>query len=143
MKGMSVVRVKLLFSFDYNGKMDPCTLVDWFKHVGASPDSETGMWKVRPEMYRNGQHIVSILHLDTFLHSAHLLPIFGQDVLPFNFHFSYSLDAFESYYVNKYAHCRSSFSQDFLLILHCNSTWLACSNNLELGFSAKIGLGWD
>jgi hypothetical protein len=103
MKGMSVIQVKLLFSFDYDGKMYPCALVHWFKRVGASPDSETGMWKVRPETYRNGQHIVSILHLDTFLHSAHLLPVFRQDVLSFDFHFSYSLDAFELYYVNKYA----------------------------------------
>lgn len=103
MKGMSVVRVKLLFSFEYDGKTYPCALVDWFKRVGTSPDPETGMWKVRPETYRNGQRIVSVLHLDTFLRSAHLLPVFGQDVLPFDFHFSYSLDAFESYYVNKYA----------------------------------------
>ncbi|EDR02201.1 uncharacterized protein LACBIDRAFT_309800 [Laccaria bicolor S238N-H82] len=103
MRGMSVVRVKLLFSFEYDGKTYPCALVDWFKRVGTAPDSETGMWKVQPETYRNGQCIVSILHLDTFLRSAHLLPVFGQDVLPFDFHFSYSLDVFESYFVNKYA----------------------------------------
>ncbi|EDR03732.1 uncharacterized protein LACBIDRAFT_306911 [Laccaria bicolor S238N-H82] len=103
MRGMSVVQVKLLFSFEYDGKTYPCALVDWFKRVGMAPNSETGMWKVRPETYRNGQRIVSILHLDTFLCSAHLLPVFGQDVLLFDFHFSYSLDVFESYFVNKYA----------------------------------------
>ncbi|EDR00779.1 uncharacterized protein LACBIDRAFT_333821 [Laccaria bicolor S238N-H82] len=47
MKGMSVVRVKLLFSFEYDGKTYPCALVDWFKRVGASPDPETGMWKLK------------------------------------------------------------------------------------------------
>ncbi|KAJ7923958.1 hypothetical protein B0H13DRAFT_1602148, partial [Mycena leptocephala] len=36
--GMSVVRVKLFFSFTYDGIDYPCALVEWFKKVGRSPD---------------------------------------------------------------------------------------------------------
>ena len=64
MKGMSVVRVRLLFSFDYEGVTYPCALVEWFKMYGRSPDVETGMWKVRRE-YKNGNLVTSVIHLDT------------------------------------------------------------------------------
>ena len=33
---------------------------------------------------------------------THLLPIFGDRSVPHNFHYSYTLDAFHSYFVNKY-----------------------------------------
>ena len=43
-------------------------------------------------------------HLDSILRGAHLLPAFGEAThLPADFHFSYSLDVFEAYYINKYA----------------------------------------
>lgn len=61
------------------------------------------MWKIKPDTYRNGARIATVLHLDTFLRGGHLQPVFGRDFLPFDFHFSYSLDAFEAYYVSKYA----------------------------------------
>lgn len=95
-QGMSVVRVNLLFSFTHDAKTYSCAFVEWFKRVGARPDPETGMWKVKPDTYRNGQRIVSVLHLDTFLRGAHILPVFGRDYLPSDFHFSYSLDVFEA-----------------------------------------------
>ncbi|KAG2144246.1 hypothetical protein DEU56DRAFT_870395 [Suillus clintonianus] len=42
--------------------------------------------------------------VDRFSHmAAHLLPVFGDGALPVDFHFAHSLDAFNSYYVNKYA----------------------------------------
>ena len=43
-------------------------------------------------------------HLDSILRGAHLLPAFGEVThLLADFHFSYSLDMFEAYYINKYA----------------------------------------
>jgi hypothetical protein len=46
----------------------------------------------------------TVVHLDTFLRGAHLLPVFdGATRLPVDFHFSYSLGAFEAYFINKYA----------------------------------------
>lgn len=44
-----------------------------------------------------------ILHVDSMLRAAHLLPVFGSRPLPRKFYFSNSLDAFNSFYINKYA----------------------------------------
>ncbi|KAH7905005.1 hypothetical protein BJ138DRAFT_1233720 [Hygrophoropsis aurantiaca] len=103
MRGMVAGRVKLLFSFMHEGITYPCALVDRFSRVGRHPDVATGMWKVKPEMNRQGKRMQSVIHLDVILRSAHLIPVFGDGALPPDFHFSYSLDAFKSYYVNKYA----------------------------------------
>ena len=46
MKGMAVVRIKLLFLVDYDGEQYPCVLVDWFDRVWCDP--ATGMWIVYP-----------------------------------------------------------------------------------------------
>ncbi|KAF8802592.1 hypothetical protein BYT27DRAFT_7226303 [Phlegmacium glaucopus] len=93
--GMNVARVQLFFSFTHNSKTYPCTLVKWFSRIGRSCDSNTGMWK--------GQRLCSVIHLDSILRGAHLLPIFGDNFLPMNFDYSYSLDAFAGYYVNHFA----------------------------------------
>ena len=102
MKGMSVVRIRVFFSFDHEGVTYPCALVEWFKTYGRSPDVETGMWKVRRE-YKNGIHVTSVVHLDTILRGAHLLPVFGKEFLPVDFDPADTLDAFHAYYINKYA----------------------------------------
>ena len=99
MKGLGIVRVLLFFSFDYSGTHYPCALVEWFKKVG--PDPVTGMWVVCPDIVR-GKRALSVLHLDSFLRAAHLIPVFGTCKIPKDFHYSYSLDAFNAFYVNKY-----------------------------------------
>ncbi|KAJ7182268.1 hypothetical protein C8R43DRAFT_1083515 [Mycena crocata] len=100
-RGMSVVRVRLFFSFSHDGVQYPCALVEWFKKVGRSPDIETGMWVVEPEM--KGRHrLITIIHLDTLLRGAHLIPVYGENHIPVGFHYTYSLGAFTAYHVNKY-----------------------------------------
>ena len=99
MRGMGVVRILLFFSFRYNNKHYPCALVEWFKKVGLDP--VTGMWVVRPDNVREKRER-SVLHLESFLRAAHLIPVFGTCTIPRDFHFLYSLDAFDAYYVNKY-----------------------------------------
>ncbi|KAJ7206606.1 hypothetical protein GGX14DRAFT_367143, partial [Mycena pura] len=79
----------------------PCALVEWFKKVGRSPDLETGMWIVEPEMMGRSR-LITIVHLDTFLRGAHLIPVFGEDYIPVIFRYTYSLDAFNAFHVNKY-----------------------------------------
>lgn len=102
-KGISVVRIKLFFSFDFEGVMYPCVLVEWYAKMGRGPDWETRMWKVKPDMSGpGGWRDVSVLHLDAFMRGAHLLPSFGGDSVPLAFTPTYSLDPFQSYYVNKY-----------------------------------------
>ncbi|KAJ6594882.1 hypothetical protein B0H19DRAFT_1284660 [Mycena capillaripes] len=100
-RGMSVVRVKLLFSFSHDGVEYPCALVEWFKKVGRSPDTCTGMWIVEPEN-RGRDRLVTILHLDSLLRGAHLIPVFGTRHIPVGFRFNHSLDAFSAFHVNKY-----------------------------------------
>ncbi|KAJ7258909.1 hypothetical protein C8J57DRAFT_1436780 [Mycena rebaudengoi] len=107
-RGMSVVRVRLFFSFSHDGVDYPCALVDWFKNVGRSPDIETGMWIVEPHqknppLPNAGQiRLCTVLHLDALLRGAHLLPVYGSQHLPVGFRYVHSLDAFTAYHVNKY-----------------------------------------
>ena len=99
MTGMAIVRVLLFFSFEYGGVNYPCALVEWFKKVQHDPI--TGMWVVRPDT-TCGRRKQSVVHLDTFYRGAHLIPVYGKEKLPIDFHYSHSLDAFRAFYVNKY-----------------------------------------
>ncbi|KAJ3513069.1 hypothetical protein NMY22_g15152 [Coprinellus aureogranulatus] len=102
LRGMGVVRVRLLFSFVHGSTVYPCALVEWFKRYGSHPDSVTGMWRVVPE-YKDGHCLRSVIHLDTFLRGVHLLPAFGPTFLPTDFDTSKTLSSFAAYYVNKFA----------------------------------------
>jgi hypothetical protein len=97
--GISVVRVFLFFSFEYDGVFYPCALVEWFTRIGLDPI--TGLWVVQPDI-THGERDRTVVHLDSFLRGAHLLPVYGNQTLPVDFHYSYSLDAFKAFYVNKY-----------------------------------------
>ncbi|KAI0059028.1 hypothetical protein BV25DRAFT_1871690 [Artomyces pyxidatus] len=108
MRGLSVLRVLLFFSLravDVDGipVTTPCALVEWFSLHGDEPDDDTGMWVVTPDLDANGERDVSVVHLDCILRGAHLLPVFGNDFLPVDFDHRHSLDAFQAFYVNKYA----------------------------------------
>jgi len=100
---MIIGRVCLFFSFTFDGKIYPCSLVDRFVRIGNSPDPVTGLWKVRPQVDCHGQRIQSVEHIDVIYRAAHLIPVYGEGNLPPDFHFSLSLDVFNKYYVNKYS----------------------------------------
>src|SRR6266567_5967191 len=96
MKGLTPVHVILFFSFVHQRKIYPCALVEWFKKYGSHLDKEIGMWKVRPH-FMGHCRLMTVICLDSVLQGAHLLPVFrGATYLPVDFHFSYSLDAFEA-----------------------------------------------
>ena len=101
MRGLSIVRILLFFSFVFDGKTHPCALVRWFSPIAEECDEDTGMWMVQPEVEDDGSPTISVLHLDCIFRAAHLLPIYGDDpiglVSPHD-----SLDAFSAFYVNKY-----------------------------------------
>ena len=99
MMGLAVVRVNLLFSFNFKEVYYPCALVDWFKRERWDP--VTRMWVVKPDT-THGRRDKSVIHLDTFLRAAHLIPVYGKKRMPLDLHFSHSLDVFEAFYVNKY-----------------------------------------
>ncbi|KAJ7201741.1 hypothetical protein C8J57DRAFT_1064543, partial [Mycena rebaudengoi] len=44
-----------------------------------------------------------IIHLDSILRGAHLIPIYGDSYLPRHIRHTASLDSFRTYYINKYA----------------------------------------
>jgi hypothetical protein len=105
-KGMVIGRVFLFFSFAFHGKYYPCALVQWFVPLGEGPDDDTGMWMVVPEFVGVGQRrrpSLAVVHLDAIVRGCHLLPVYGRDSLPENFHFSKALDGFKAFFVNKYS----------------------------------------
>ncbi|KAJ7138682.1 hypothetical protein C8R43DRAFT_1089287 [Mycena crocata] len=91
-RALSVVHVKLFFSFQYDGVDYPCALVEWYKKIGRRPDADTGMWMVEPEVRRTRARdtVTTVVHLDSFL------------FLQPGFRHTWSLDAFEAFFVNKY-----------------------------------------
>ena len=97
--GMNIARVMLFFSFEYSGVCYPCALVEWFTKIGLDP--VTGLWVIRPDT-TGDERDRTVVHIDCFLRGAHLIPVYGNQKLPLDFHYSYSLDAFEAYYINKY-----------------------------------------
>ncbi|KAJ7577404.1 hypothetical protein C8J56DRAFT_798914 [Mycena floridula] len=88
-----------------------CALVNWLVRREHEPDEDTGMWVVEPEFTGNGRRILQVIALETIARGAHLLP----GVLPENFHFSSSLNAFKSYYVNSYV---DHYAHELLNPLH-------------------------
>lgn len=104
MRGLDVARVRLFFSFSLEGVQYPCALVHWFSRVGDSPDDKTGMWVVKPVADEpDGESRATILHLDTIVRGAHLLPVFGHRHVSRTSSSTDTLDRFTSFYVNKYA----------------------------------------
>ncbi|KAJ7719659.1 hypothetical protein B0H16DRAFT_1794428 [Mycena metata] len=103
-RGMTVVCVRLLFSFQFDGVDYPCALVEWYNKIGRGPDEDTGMGMVRPDLRntRARDPVMSVVHLDSVLRGAHLIPVFGSRYLPCGFRHTWSLDAFEAFFVNKY-----------------------------------------
>ncbi|KDQ16512.1 hypothetical protein BOTBODRAFT_90696, partial [Botryobasidium botryosum FD-172 SS1] len=89
-------------SFEHDDIEHPCALIEWFDVEGTSPDEDTGFWVVKPEYTLDGSREVSVISLGSILRNAHLMPVFGHEFLPVDFHFSYTLDSFCSFFVNKY-----------------------------------------
>lgn len=96
-RGMYVAQVSAFIKFTYNRTVFPCAVVKWFSAVGDTPCPDTGMWIVQRDSHRH-----DLIHLDTIVRAAHLIGIAGQTMIPREFGPSDSLDAFKTFYVNKY-----------------------------------------
>ncbi|KAF8272768.1 hypothetical protein EI94DRAFT_1769618 [Lactarius quietus] len=79
MKGLNVVRLMLLFSFEHDNTWYSFALVELFKKVGLDP--VMGMWIVCPDIVC-GQREQSVIHLDSLLCATYLIPVFGSQKLP-------------------------------------------------------------
>ena len=102
MAGLDIARVRLFFLCKFNGVKYPCALVQWFSRVGQSADPGTGMWIVKPDVTDDGVHNTSVIHLDSVIQAAHLLPVFKEEYVSRDLCFSDTLNEFESFYVNKF-----------------------------------------
>ena len=61
-----------------------------------------GMWTVEPNMMDEGALLAAVIHLDTIIQAAHLLPVFKEKLVPRDLSFSDTLDKFDLFYVNKF-----------------------------------------
>ncbi|THG94259.1 hypothetical protein EW026_g7178 [Hermanssonia centrifuga] len=102
-RGLHAARVQTFFSFECGGVEYPCALIHWYSPVADEPDELTGLWVVEPDFDTDNRPFYGVIHLDSILRLAHLIPVFGDAVIPPDFQQSQSLDAFKTYYVNKYA----------------------------------------
>jgi hypothetical protein len=102
MRGLEVARVWAFLSFKSQGVTYPCALIHWFSRVDNEPDEDTGMWIVEPDYDLSGSPFMAIIHLDSVLRAAHLLGVCGKELLPKYLTHNDSLDAFHSFYVNKF-----------------------------------------
>jgi len=102
MHGMLVARVKAFVSFTYDHEYFSCALVDWFEPDGDEPDMTTGLWKVKPEIH-DGVQSIGLIHVDSIMRAVHLIGVYQDTIIPSDLAFFHSLDAFEAFYINKYA----------------------------------------
>jgi len=70
-----------------------------------------GMWTVEPDVMDDGAPLATVIHLDTIIRAAHLLPVFGSSFVPEDLYFN-SLDVYHSYFVNNNVnhHCHEYLS---------------------------------
>ncbi|KAH6905748.1 hypothetical protein BKA70DRAFT_1373002 [Coprinopsis sp. MPI-PUGE-AT-0042] len=100
--GYLVARVFLFFSFVHSNVRHPCALVQWYSTVGERPCPDTGMWVVQPDV-AGSQPSLDVVHLDSIFRAVHLIGVAGKEYLPRDgLDYTHSLDAFKSFYVNKY-----------------------------------------
>ncbi|KAJ7789014.1 hypothetical protein B0H14DRAFT_3575221 [Mycena olivaceomarginata] len=102
MHGLVIGRVLLFCSFVFSDRVFECAFVNWLVPVGDEPDPDTGMWVVELERER-GIPTTAIIPVDSIARAAHLIGVYGTQALPEDFHFSDSLDAFNTYIINRYA----------------------------------------
>jgi len=103
MQGLEVTRVFLFFSMTHRTKSYPCALVQWFSIVGDEPEEETGLWIVEPDILEDGEPHLAIVHLDTILQAAHLMPAYQtSDFVKTTLTMHDTLNEFKLFYVNKF-----------------------------------------
>ena len=103
MRGLDIARVHLFFSFEVGDELFSCALVHHFCKSFDDPDPDNGMWIVEPDVDINKYRVMSVVHVDSIVRAAHLLPVFrGDAAVPRQANFSHALDIFCAFYVNKY-----------------------------------------
>lgn len=103
MGGLDIARAHLFFSFELEDELFSCALIHHFSKSFDEPDPDNGMWIVEPDIDGAGYRVMSVVHVDSIVRGAHLLPVFrGNAAIPRDINFSHTLDVFTAFYVNKY-----------------------------------------
>jgi hypothetical protein len=103
LSGMQVGRILALLQFQHRDVTYPCAFVEWFVPDGDAPDDATKMWIIKGEETLDMRRNVGLVHIDTIVRPVHLIAVYGNMRIPVNFHFSYSLDVFDRFYLNHYS----------------------------------------
>ena len=99
MCGLSVAQAKLFFTVTMNHVKYSCALVHWYSIIGDFPDECTGMWVVKPNILDDGTPWTAVIHLDSIVWLAHLLPVYGEEQAPRGVKYTDSLDLFSEFYI--------------------------------------------
>jgi hypothetical protein len=103
MRGLTVARVFLFFSFMHEGARYSAALVQWFSTMGTAPDDETGLWMVQPDFHDDGRPFLTIIPLESIIRAAHLIPVYRTSrFIRRSLTMHDVLDEFNLFYVNKY-----------------------------------------
>lgn len=99
--GLSVGRVKLLFSLALPGEVLECALIHHFGVLGTKADEDMGMWTVRP-LLRQLRPKLSVIPLQKIFRAAHLIPVYSAERVPYKFSPAQTLDHYKKFYINKF-----------------------------------------
>ena len=93
----------MFFSFAIAEEVFECALIHEFCKTYLDPDLDNGMWIVEPDYSNDGYRIMSVVHADSIVRAAHLLPVFKDgSPTPREINFTHTLDTFKAFYLNKY-----------------------------------------
>ena len=81
MLGVNIAQVSIFLSFKYNGADYHCALVDWFFHIGDTPDEEMGMWIVECDynIHIYNCQLSEVIHIDTIIRCSDLIGMYGAE----------------------------------------------------------------
>ena len=69
----------------------------------TDPDPYNNLWIFEPDYKNDGYRVMSIIHVDSIVRAAHLLPVFKNETpIPREIDFTNTLDVFKAFYLNKY-----------------------------------------
>ena len=102
MRGLLVARVHLFFKFLHDNTDHPCALIHWYT-TSSEPDTSTGMWVIYPELTDQRTRHMGVIHLNSIVRGAHLLPNFPSDAPVYReINYRNVLNVYTSFYVNKF-----------------------------------------
>ncbi|EIW77696.1 hypothetical protein CONPUDRAFT_108937 [Coniophora puteana RWD-64-598 SS2] len=99
---MEVARVLGFFSFVVDKKEFECAVVHWYEYYSDERDEDTGMFIVRPMYTPSKARHLAVIHVDTMVRAAHLVPVYGKDFVSEGLSHYESYDTFDAFYLNRY-----------------------------------------